>query len=261
VGGFSILRNYLSEVAYKKSVDSLIVEDYKNANDFIVEAIRKNKNRDYYHIQATKVALALLKQSSESEQNEDTDALQLYYVKVINREIEEAISINEVNYNNWEVASVVYKQLIDLTQGKLYGDQTLTSATKAVELNPFNPNNYITLGYVMKYNTNEELQVKAEEVFIQAYRLNPRYPLSIFALGSYWEFVEKYDDAKQLYETSLNTHFINDTEMADLLRDRIGMLDELQNASESQDYENVEEKVIQEVEESVLQDTETETAE
>ncbi|MDD3648384.1 MAG: hypothetical protein PHS44_07875 [Candidatus Dojkabacteria bacterium] len=219
---FFVLRNFAAEIQYKKSLVAAGFGAFEEANENIVGAINKNDKKDYYHRQLANLGILVLRDNAKNLKNdENASVIMSNNEKVINDELQKAILLNPVDSVNWETAATIYKQLIDLSGGKLYGAETLQAVSEAVARNPYNPDNYIILGYIYQFNEDEELQKQAEQIFFRAYSLQPSYPLGIFALGNYLEFVENYDDALTLYENSISQYYQEQSDVNKLLRDRI----------------------------------------
>lgn len=252
---FFVVRNFYTEVQYKKSLVASYWRDYESSNDHIVGAIKKNDKRDYYHRQLAYVALQALKEtvSDVSSEEEVDQSYQNYLVSLIREEINKAKNLNQLDPANWEAAAVIFKQLVELSGGRLYGDETLYAAAQSIFLNPYNPDNYIILGYIRQFNASEELRQKAEQVFVQAYNLQPSYALSIFALGNYLEFVQKYDEALNLYQHSITQYYSSESQINILLNERIStVLDKKAGATEEEQLEPTDEDITEEVEENVM---------
>jgi len=265
---FFILNNYRAEVHYKKSQIAVGFNAVDEANDHIVKAINKNKNRDYYHRQMAYVGLQALRNSIPAAGEEYTDNLQTYHsylISLIKDELNTTIELNNLNWSNWETAALIYKQLVDLTDGQSYGNETLYAASQAINLNPSNPDNYIILGYIYQYNEDEDLQTQAEQIFIQAYSLRPDYSLSVFALGNYFEYAGEFDEALALYQNTVENYYPNESDMNTLLLDRIEALEEkklsleeendeligIEESDEEGQLEPTDEDITQEVEENL----------
>lgn len=235
VGGIFIVgRSFHSEVNYKSSLKALESGKLGKANDNIILAIKKFGNRDYYHRQFASVGFLTFKEFVETENDEENDAYenyQSYLINLIERELEKAIELNDLNVKNWESTAAIYKQLTEYTGGKMYGTHTLTAASKAVELNPYNPDNYLILGFVYQHNSDEKLQKQAEGVYVQALRLRPDYLLTILTFGNYLESNERFDEAVLLYQTSINNYYSEESEVRGVLEKRIELVEEKKNDS------------------------------
>ena len=230
---FIITKNYLAEIQYKKSLVAANFGDLNNANDFAVQAINNNDQRDYYHRQLATVGLMFLRKitaepapaqgsQEETTRNQNTN----YFLNLTTQELNRAIALNPNNFENLQLATLIYKQLVDLSQGKLFGDQALQSVAAAVKLNPTNPDNYLLLGFLYQFNENEELQKQAEQYYIRAYNLQPGYPISIFTLGNYLESLGKKNDAMTVYQNSLQLFYQQEgTQINSLLKQKISELE------------------------------------
>jgi len=263
VFSYFVGKNYIAEVQYKKSLVGSAFNDFPVANDNAVKAIRKFDKRDHYHRQLASVALQALKQSlAKTQDEEDTSqqAYQSYLINLIREEVNTALRLNRLDPSNWETASVIFKELVDLSGGQLYGNETLYASSQAIALNPFNPDNYIVLGYIYQFNSNDELQQQAERIFVQAYSLKPGYPLTIFALGNYLEYVEKYDEAIQLYQTSLNSYFTGESQIRELILERLDQIEEKRKGNKIEGEQDTQvpsnDEITEEVEDNVLPSTE-----
>jgi len=259
VCSFFVIRNYAAEVQYKKSLVASNWGDLGGANDYILKAIQKNSSRDYYHKQFAYVALqalnTTLSQTTEDENEmQRIQAYQNYLINLIKEEISTAIKLNNLDSTNWESAAVIFKQLVEISEGKMFGDDTLYAASQAINLNPYNPDNYIILGYIYQFNTNEELKNQAEKVFIQAYNLQQSYPLSIFALGNYFEFAGKYDDAIILYRNSIDTYYSSDSQIHNLLEERIELAQTKKEGAGEGTSIPTDEEINEEVKKNVIPD-------
>lgn len=253
---FFVMRNFIAEVQFKRTLIAMNFGAINEANDNILKAINKNDKRDHYHRQLAYVSLLALRDSVSQvseEYEESIQAYQTYLISVIREEVEITISINELDYANWETAAVIFKQLVDLSAGQLYGNETLYATSQAIMLNPYNPDNYIILGYIYQYNANEELKGQAEQVFFRAYALRPDYALSTFALGNYLEFVKKYDEAIALYQNSITNYYPSESEINTLLRERIEAVREKQEGvGEIEEQSSpTDEEITREVEDNV----------
>jgi len=255
---FITVKNYIAELQYKKSLVAISWGELGNANDFVIKSINKNDKRDYYHRQLAYVALQALNDTLDQDSSQEQDqqriqAYQNYLISLINEETNNAISLNKWDAVNWEVSAVIYKQLVEITNGKMYGDETLYASSKAIELNPYNPDNYIILGYIYQFNTNEELSSQAERVFKQAYSLQPSYVLSIFSLGNYLEFSGKYDEAVNLYTISINNYYPYESDVNSLLEERkLGAISKKEGEALEEDVVPSDEDITEELEENIL---------
>lgn len=261
---YFVTRNFVGEYQYKKALVASYWRDYGKSNDYILGAISKNDKRDYYHRHLAYTGLEALKEilsAVQTEQSEQTDDAQVnYFVSLIKEELNKAVNLNRLDAANWEAAAVIYKQLVELASGKAYGNETLYAAAQAISLNPYNPDNYIILGYIYQFNANEEYRGKAESVFVQAYNMQPSYPLSIFALGNYLEFVQKYQEAINLYQISITNFYPNESDVNTLLNERIQLAeDKLAGVKdEGETKEPTEEDITQEVQDNVIPSLEDE---
>jgi len=257
--GFMSLRNYIAEYQYKRSLVSISWGELDKSYDYVNKSLKKNEKRDYYHRQLAYTALqrlnSTLGQTAEDEETQNRiQTSQNYYISLIEQEIERSIGLNSLDASNWEAAAVIYKQLVEITNGKLYGDETLLFASRAIEVNPYNPDNYIILGYIYQFNSNEELRNQAGQIFRQAYNLQPSYILSIFSLGNYLEYVEQYDDAISLYTNTINNYYSYESEVNTLLNERIELAEEKKEGAATDTGEVVpsDEDITEEVEENLI---------
>ncbi|MBU0975240.1 MAG: hypothetical protein ABIE03_05300 [Patescibacteria group bacterium] len=257
---FFVLRNFSAEVQYRKSLVAAGYGAFEEANANIVGAINKNENKDYFHRQLANLGILVLRDNVKNlKDDENASAILSNNEKVINDELQKAILLNPFDSVNWETAATIYKQLVDLSEGKLYGAETLQAVSEAIARNPYNPDNYIILGYIYQFNEDKELQKQAEQIFFRAYSLQPSYPLSIFALGNYLEFVENYDDAMTLYENSISQYYQEQSEVNTLLRDRIDSVKAKKEGKASSDEVTppTDEEITSDVKENVVPDVET----
>jgi O-antigen ligase len=250
-----ITKNFTSEVQYKRALEAITSDNLNSANDNLVGAIGKFDKRDYYHTQLAYVSLLKFKDLMGQVVEGETDINQnelTYWENLIDSELGIARGINDLNPETWSAAAILFKQKVDLSSGRLYGDETLYAASQAIRLDPFNPDNYIILGYIYKYNSDEELRNKAEEVFVRAYNLRPDYPLSIFSLGSYFELAQEYDKAIALYQNSVTNYYSQESSIREALEIRLQEAINLKSGEESQEVSPTEDEITKEVEESVI---------
>ena len=239
---FVLVRNYQAEVYYKKSLIAASFEDLANANDYVLQAIQLNNNRDYYHRQLSTVGLLYTKKLTQTQvdqgsEEEKTLNQQLnYFLSLTTQELNRAIALNPSNFENLQLATVIYKQLIDLSQGKAFGNQALQAVSEAIKLNPTNPDNYLLLGFLYQFNENQETAKQAEQYYIRAYNLQPSYPISIFTLGNYLEGLQKYQDALIVYKNSLELFYQQEgTQVNTLLKQKIDEVQKKIDAASSEE--------------------------
>ena len=228
---FTSTINYLAEVYYKKALILSTDNNYDEAYDNLVYAVKINNQRDYYHKEIASIALSKLitvVNSSKKDETTLTDdqknqlaTTQQYLLSLINSEINKAIVLNPENYENWQRAALIYKKLTELSGGKQFGGDTLKAIQEAIILNPTNPDNYLLLGYLYQYNSDESMKAYAENAYLKAYNLQPGYALSIIQLGSYLETEGKYSDALKLYTVSKENIFTTASEINKYLSDKI----------------------------------------
>ena len=209
---FSASLNYMAEKYYHDASVLANNSKFDDSYDNLVYSVNINGQRDYYHREISSIALskldsiiqdAKIKQSTyTTQQQADLVTTQQYLLTLINSEINKAILLNPNNYENWQRAALIYKKLTELSEGKQFGGDTLKAIEESINKNPNNPDNYLLLGYIYQYNTDNSLKDLAENAYLKAYDLQPSYALSIIQLGSYFEYEGKYANALQLYTIS-----------------------------------------------------------
>ncbi len=226
---FSITVNFFSEKYYSESLKLVSEKNYDAAYDKLVASVNINSSRDYYHQKISSVALSKLEVISQTgtdntisdiQKQKDLSA-QNYLLKLINVEIEQSIKLNPENHENFQNAAVIYKRLTELTQGKQYGNEALRAIEKSIAKNPNNPDNYLLLGYIWQFNADKNLKSEAEKAYLEAYRLQPSYALTIIQLGGYLEYVEKYTEALKLYQISLDDIYFEESKFNQYLKEKI----------------------------------------
>ena len=223
--------NHRAEVFFSESLKLASDGNYDSAYDKLIQAINLNNQRDYYHKEVSTVGLSKLEALITTTQNstttltdEDKQKLavtQQYLETLINSEINKSIVLNSDSSDNWQRASVIYKRLTELSKGQKYGSETLQSIQQAISKNPNNPDNYLLLGFIYQYNSDEKLRDLAEEAYTKAYTLQPSYALSIIQLGQYLESTKQYDLALSLYKVSKEQIYKDESEFNKFLSERI----------------------------------------
>ncbi len=223
--------NYKAETTYSESLKLASQGNQDLAYDKLIQSINLNGQRDYYHKEVSTVALNKLENVINSTQNSLTtlsdeekqklSVTQQYLETLINSEINKAIILNSENADNWQRASVIYKRLTELSKGQKYGSETLQSIQQAISKNPNNPDNYLLLGFIYQYNSDEKLRDLAEQAYTKAYTLQPSYALSIIQLGQYLENTKQYDLALSLYKVSKEQIYKDESEFNKFLTERI----------------------------------------
>lgn len=226
----SVTTNYCAERYYSAGLKLASQNEYDKAYDNYYAAASLNPAHDYYHRDIASVALAKLdailtastdtsKLTAEEKSNQETVAN--YLLNLITAKVDQAIILNPENHENWQRAAVIYKRLTELSQGKQFGSQTLQAIAQAITRNPTNPDNYLILGYIYQFNSDETLRADAEKAYLKAYDLQPSYALSIIQLGGYLEDKEKYEDALALYSVSKEKIFTTESTINTFLSGRI----------------------------------------
>lgn len=224
--------NIFAESFYNDGLNLSVDGKYDDAYDKMLAATKLNPNRDYYQSSIATVALTkldslFLVDSTEELSIPERDERELtanYLLNLITDRIEKAISINIENYENWQQSAVIYKRLTEIAQGTKFGTETLQSISKAISLAPNNPDNYLILGYLYQYNSDEAKQLEAERIYLKAYDLQPSYRQTIIQLGDYWESKSKYDDALNLYLVSKEKFYSEQSTMNSYLLQKINAL-------------------------------------
>jgi len=228
---FTTTANFIAETYYSKALKLSNETKYDEAYDNLVYAVNINNQRDYYHKEIASVALSKLTNIIDNTKKDegkltDTEKNQLlttqqYLLTLINSEINKSILLNPENHENWQRAALIYKKLTELAEGKQFGGDTLKAIEESINRNPTNPDNFLLLGYLYQYNSDTALQSYAENAYLKAYDLQPSYALSIIQLGSYFEYVEKYSDAMQLYTISKENVYSTESSINKYLTDKI----------------------------------------
>lgn len=249
---FLVTTNFIAETHYSSGLKLASANSYDEAYDKYVAAVSLNGNRDYYHREIASVALSKLdailtpsateeKKTEEEKQQQETAAN--YLLTLINAEVNKAIMLNPENHENWQRAAVIYKRLTELAQGKQFGNETLQAITQAISKNPTNPDNYLLLGYIYQFNSDETLRQEAEKAYLKAYDLQPSYALSIIQLGGYLEYVNKYNDALALYTVSKEKIFNTESAINKFLTERIEAMQQKINDTKNTTPTNTAPKV------------------
>jgi tetratricopeptide (TPR) repeat protein len=228
---FTSTINFIAETYYNKALNLATNSKFDEAYDNLVYAVNINSQRDYYHKEIASVGLSKLDniiQTAKKDETTLTDeqknqlvTTQQYLLTLINSEINKAILLNPNNYENWQRAALIYKKLTELSEGKQFGGDTLKAIEESINRNPTNPDNYLLLGYIYQFNSDDKLKAFAENAYLKAYDLQPTYALSIIQLGSYFEFVGKYPDALQLYTISKENVYSTDSAVNKFLNEKI----------------------------------------
>lgn len=230
---YYVLQNYRSELLYRKAVIAGAFEDYAQADAAITKALQLTPNKDYFYRNIAALGLNALRneaaaatqykdENPDAELPQESQAYQQYLLEdVVVASVNTALELNPYDATNWENAALIFRQLVELTNGEQFGGDTLQAAQQAIALNPYNPDNYLLLGYVYQYNQDEQLKQQAEQVLLRAYELQPSYPLSIFALGNYLVSNNNPEAALQLYQSSIEQYYTDESEVNTLLMERI----------------------------------------
>jgi hypothetical protein len=232
---FITTKNFSAEVFFSKAIKLNEENLYDESYDSLINAVNINDQRDYYHKEIASVALSKLTNLIDTTKKEnktltETETSQLlstqqYLLTLINTEINKSIQLNPENYENWQRAALIYKKLTEVSEGKQFGGDALKAVEESINRNPTSPDNYLLLGYLYQYNSDPTLKGYAENAYLKAFELQPSYALSIIQLGSYFEYVNKYSDALQLYTISRNNFYYNESSINKFLNDKIIEID------------------------------------
>lgn len=233
---FATTLNYMAETYYHKASVLAQASEFDGSYDNLVFAVNINGNRDYYHREIASIALSKLDgiiQDTKDKQNllttqQEADLIttQQYILTLINNEINKSIQLNPNSYENWQRAALIYKKLTELSEGKQFGGDTLKAIEESINKNPNNPDNYLLLGYIYQYNSDNSLRALAGNAYLKAYDLQPSYALSIIQLGSYLEYQGNFQDALQLYTISKENVYNSDSAVNKYLTSKIKELQE-----------------------------------
>lgn len=216
------LKNYIAEIRYTDSVHETSQTSFEQAYNDLTLALELNNSRDYYHRKLAEISLTKLEQILLLEKLEDVSIpMQESLLTLINSELDLSVKLNPKDHENWQTAAMVYKRLSELSDGTQFGTEAIYSISKAIELNPNNPDNYLMLGYLYEYSSETKLRELAENAYTKAYELQPAYSLSIVKLGEYLESVKKYELALSLYTISLQEIYKTDSEFNDFLEEKV----------------------------------------
>lgn len=218
---FITISNFIAEKYYQDAVSLSANSMFDEAYDKLVTAVGINDKRDYYHREIASVALSKLditiqnvtkdQQNLTTDQKDNLVISQQYLLNLINTEINKAIALNPNNYENWQRAALIYKKLTELSGGTQFGGDTLKAIEESININPTNPDNYLLLGYIYQFNSDDKLKTYAESAYLKAYSLQPTYALSIVQLGSYFESSSRYTEALQLYTIAKTNVYTSDS--------------------------------------------------
>lgn len=219
---YMTLKNYIAEIRYTDSVHETSQTSFEQAYNDLTLALELNNSRDYYHRKLAEISLTKLEQILLLEKLEDVSIpMQESLLTLINSELDLSVKLNPKDHENWQTAAMVYKRLSELSDGTQFGTEAIYSISKAIELNPNNPDNYLMLGYLYEYSSETKLRELAENAYTKAYELQPAYSLSIVKLGEYLESVKKYELALSLYTISLQEIYKTDSEFNDFLEEKV----------------------------------------
>lgn len=202
----SLSFGYAGEYFNRLSLAAVAKNDGKEAYNSEVQAISFNPNLDVYQRNLAQLSLGIAANISARPNLTDTDK------QTINNLIQEAIRrgrvvseiIEPASVANWEIRAQVYQNLIGVAQGA--EQWAVDSYTRAIQLDPTNPNLRILLGSIYFGLKNYDLSANS---FAQAANLKPdlanaHYNLaqSLLALNDKANALNQYDIVLNLIGTS-----------------------------------------------------------
>ena len=216
---FFFSRSYISDVYYRSSIKKASAEEIEAALDTAIQSVRSCDTKDYTHRQIAVQSLAMLeKVSSEEEPDENT---QKAFLNQAIRENERMLNLAPNNVENWEMSSIIYQRLINLTDGQ-YVDQAVESLMSAIQLDPLNPQLYEALGIL--YARAEEFDTARQHIEY-AINLQPGYFRTYLSLSELFEMQEDMENAVKALEAAKSL-LPEDSEIVPLIDEKIQQLEE-----------------------------------
>lgn len=192
-------RVFLAEVAFKSSLDASVNNMGTDAYNYMRDAVILNPYLDRYHLAFSQLNLALA--NALAGKNELTDTDKQNIPRLIQQSIDEgrsAAALYRINPVNWENLGNTYQSLINFAPGS--ENWAVESYKQKLVLDPYNPNNYLSLG---KLYVRMKKYEDAEIFLQQAVNLKPDLATPHYVLGSVYRLQKKYPDAYRELQTAL----------------------------------------------------------
>jgi len=193
VGIYSVGQRYIASIYGQKGLMSLDQEGgLEQAEEEIVKSIRFSTSDTYYRF-LSEINLFKL-QSLLSNEELSEEELKSQAKILLNNTIgsaNEAVVINQNNYQNWFSLGKVYEALVPLgIEGAL--EQSMSAYVTAANLNPKNPLIPFVLGILEYSNKNYENAIMVLE---RAVILKPNYSDAKYFLGLSYYYTDRDEEA------------------------------------------------------------------
>lgn len=190
---YLIGRSYAAEIYFKKSIDSAGANRGNDLYQYQVKAISLNPYMDRYHIAFSQTNLTLANALAQKKALTDEDKNNI--PRLIQQAIDQAkiaAALNRTNVINWDNLAKTYSSLI--TFAKDSDKWAIQSYQQRAQLDPVNPNSYLSLGGI--YLTLNRYQ-EAEKEFRTAVSLKYDYASAHYNLAMALSGENKKDEAQR----------------------------------------------------------------
>lgn len=186
-----LTRVYLSEVAYKRSVDLISLGKGSEAYNKEKEAISFNPYIDRYHIAFSETNLAL---ANSLARKKDLDGKDKENIPILVRQsidqAQIAVKLNRTSLPAWDNLSNIYLSLSNFVIGSdKWAEESLK---QEIQLDPQNPSHHLSLALFYK---TQGRQSDAEKEFEEALLLKKNDPRIQYQYGLLLIDQKKYEDA------------------------------------------------------------------
>ncbi|MDO8497461.1 MAG: tetratricopeptide repeat protein [bacterium] len=225
-GGFFLIKGYVAEYYFKKSMDGYVHNNVKELYDNQRQAVLMNPYIERFRLSfsqtnlliANNVASKALSQGSGtqapaqlSEQDRQTIASA---IQTAIAEAKAGVSLNSQKAGNWENMANIYRNILNIAQGA--DVWTISAFQRAIILDPQNPVYRLNLGGVYYALQNFDEAIK---VFEQAILIKPDWPNAHYNLA--WSAFQKKDYQRAVNEMQGVLSLLNSkTDQADIQKAR-----------------------------------------
>ncbi|MDQ3099194.1 MAG: tetratricopeptide repeat protein [bacterium] len=191
---FTITRTYgvyAAEVYLKKSIDSARANKNEDIYNFQIKAINSNPYIDRYHTLFAQTNLAFALSLSQKKDISDSDKTTLaQLLSNAAQEGKNAVLQNPTNVQNWESLASVYRAMMGAVKDA--DAWTAQSYQQAINLDPVNPNLYLSVGGLFYGAKNYDAAIQN---FQQAVRLKPDFANAHYNLAAAYREKKDFEKA------------------------------------------------------------------